>query len=233
MIDLTSEMAQLWTSLGPAATGQGRVIQFAGATPGEGASTVAREFARYAAARARRPVWLVDLDLAEAAQHHAIADGFARFGPLGRPSAASPDGSMFFTIRPPTAGPDGQAWPDARYLVAYPVVGGRLWVTRFRREALAAGQRPHLLAQAAYWTALRRHAELVVIDAPGGAQAQACLTMAPFADFTVLVVAAEHGDPAAPAALKQAIVNAGGRCAGLVFNRARSDAPGFLRTGSP
>lgn len=232
MVDLTSEMAQLWASLG-ASPSRGRVIQFAAATAGEGTSTVAREFARFAAGRARRPVWLVDLDLAGAVQYRAIAAEPARFGPLGRQSAASPDGSTFFTVQPRVAGSDGRAWPDARYLVAYPAAGGRLWVTRFRREALTGGQKPHLLPTADYWTALRRHAEVVVVDAPADHQALAARTIAPFADFTVLVVAADQGDAAGPAALKAAIEAAGGRCAGLVFNRARLQPPAFLQTMLP
>ena len=233
MVDLTSEMAQLWASLEPAAIGQGRVIQFAAAAAGEGTSTVAREFARFAAGRARKPVWLVDLDLNGAAQYRAVAAEPARYGPLGRQTAATPDGSTFFTVQPPAAGPDGRAVADARYLLAYPVANGRLWVTRFRSEALAPGQRPVLLPTGDYWRALRRHAELVVIDAPAVAGGQAAQTVAPFADFTVLVVAAEQGDAAGPAALKAAIEQAGGRCAGLVFNRARIQPPSFLQAIFP
>jgi Mrp family chromosome partitioning ATPase len=229
MVDLTSEMAQLWASLGPASPDHARVIQFAGATPGEGTSTVAREFARFAAARAARPVWLVDLDLAGASQHRAIAIDASRYGALGRPSAGSPDGSAFFTVRPPAEGPDGQVWADARFLVAYPVGGGRLWVTRFRREAMVAGQQARIQQSGAYWKALRPHAELVVVDAPAE-DPQAAMAVAPFVDFTVLVVAAGQGDVAAPAALKDAIIKAGGRCAGVVLNRAHTEPPSFLRS---
>jgi hypothetical protein len=52
-------------------------------------------------------------------------------------------------------------------------------------------------------------------------------------DFTVLVVAADSGDAAAPAALKEAILNAGGRVAGLVFNRAAAEPPNFLKAIIP
>ena len=61
MVDLASEMAQLWTSLGPSVPGFGRVVSFVSATPGEGVSTIAREFAAFAAERVRRNVWLVEL----------------------------------------------------------------------------------------------------------------------------------------------------------------------------
>ncbi|HST92594.1 MAG TPA: hfsB, partial [Brevundimonas sp.] len=65
MVDLTSEMAALWAALGPAPGHRGRVVQIAAANTGEGVSTVAREYARLAAVRARKPVWLVDADLAQ------------------------------------------------------------------------------------------------------------------------------------------------------------------------
>jgi Mrp family chromosome partitioning ATPase len=226
-------MAQLWTALGAPSIGPARAIQFVAARTGEGASTVAREFAHFAARRARRAVWLVDLDLMNAPQHRAICADPARYGVIGRQSAASPDGSVFFTVQPPTRAPDGQPWPDARFLVAHPVGGPRLWVTRFRREALQSRQTPHILPTGDYWQALRRFADLVVVDAPALDQAATALTVAAQMDFTVLVVAADSGDAAGPAALKEAILNAGGRCAGLVFNRAAAEPPGFLKAIIP
>jgi Mrp family chromosome partitioning ATPase len=80
-----------------------------------------------------------------------------------------------------------------------------------------------------YWNAMRRHAEWVVVDAPSADRSQAGLVMAPLMDMTVLVVAADGQDTRAPAALRDAIEQAGGRCAGLVFNRAEIEAPTFLR----
>ena len=229
MVDLTSEMAQLWGSLGAPAPGQSRVIQFAAARTGEGTSTLAREFANFASRRLQKGVWLVDLDLLNAPQHKAIAEEAGRYGVMGRQSAASPDGSAFFTVQPPTRGPDGRPWPDARYLVAHAVGGSHLWVTRFRREILQPEQRVRVLPTGDYWRALRRHAELVVIDAPAADRSGAALAVAAFVDFTVLVVAADEGDAAGPAGLRDAILAAGGRCAGIVFNRAQAETPAFLK----
>jgi len=73
----------------------------------------------------------------------------------------------------------------------------------------------------------------VVVDSPALDQATTALTVAPQMDFTVLVVAADAGDTAAPAALKEAILNAGGRVAGLVFNRAAAEPPNFLKAIIP
>jgi Mrp family chromosome partitioning ATPase len=229
MVDLTPEMAELWSSLGAPPPGLARVVQFVSARSGEGTSTVAREFARFTSKRAHKPVWLVDLDLLNAPQHKAIAGDPERYGELGRQSAASPDGSAFFTVQPPTRGPDGRPWPDARYLVAHGVGGSHLWVTRFRREILQPDQRVSVLPTGEYWRAMRRHAEIVVVDAPAVDRSASALAIAPFVDFSVLVVAADEGDAAGPAALKEAILAAGGRCAGLVFNRAQAESPGFLK----
>jgi hypothetical protein len=233
MVDLASEMAQVWASLRPPPKGQARVVQFVAARGGEGTSTVAREFARYAVSRVRRPVWLVDLDLMESPQNDAIAAQPGLYGPLGRQAAASPDGSTFFTIQPPARGRDGRLMSDARYLIAYPVGGPRFWVTRFRRELLHVGQTVHVIPNPKYWNALRRHADVIVVDAPAVDRSKAALTIAPFIDDTVLVVAADEGDAAGPAALKAAIVAAKGRCAGLVFNRAAEPPPSFLQRFLP
>ena len=233
MVDLGDEMAQLWSSLRTPAPGHARVIQFVAATGGEGTSTVAREFARYATGQVRKAVWLVDLDLMNAPQYFALSAEPGRFGQLGRQTAASPDGSAFFTVQPPSYGADGAAWPDARFLVAHPAGGSRLWVTRFRRENMKPDQAAHILPTADYWNALRKHADLIVVDSPAADRSNAATAVAPFMDFTVLVVAADEGDAGGPMALKESILAAGGRCAGLVFNRATVQPPGFLRSILP
>ncbi len=237
MIDLTAEMARLADSLGELAKaqapGHGRVIQFAAARPGEGTSTVAREFARFAAAHAQRPVWLVDLDLMGAHQFGAVCARGSQYGRIGGPAGASPDGSIFFTVRPPAKDKSGVVVPDARYLVAHPVGGSNFWVTRFRREQMSPGQEVHITPTPAYWNTMRRHAELIIIDAPSAERSQASVMIAPFADATVLVVAADAGDSRPPAILKSAIQAAGGRTAGLFFNKVEVEPPKFLKSVLP
>jgi Mrp family chromosome partitioning ATPase len=221
-------MAQLHAALGPVPEGQGRVIQFVAATTGEGSSTLAREFALYAAKQAKRPVWLVDMDLMSAPQHAAMQADPARFGPLGPASQASPDGSSFVSVQPSARTTEGKVLSDARYLAGHAALKGRLWVTRFRKEAIRPGQQVRLSGSPAYWRALAAHAEYVIIDTPAADRSTAALTLAGQVDASVLVVAAEDVDARAPAALKQALESHGGRIAGLVFNRARHRAPRFL-----
>ena len=229
MVDLTSEMAGLLAALGPAPAHRGRVIQFAAAASGEGVSTVAREFARLAAVRARKPVWLIDADLAQQGQQETIATETGRFGRMGLPAAASPDGSSFFIITPPILGQDRRPMPPARLMTARPCLGGRLWVTRFRTESLRSGQRAEPVPDARYWDGMRKHADTVVIDAPAADRNDLAITLSPFVDATVLVVAAETTAANEPVILRDEIEAAGGRIAGVVVNRSRYRPPGFLR----
>jgi Mrp family chromosome partitioning ATPase len=229
MVDLTSEMAGLWAALGPAPAHRGRVVQIACATTGEGASTVAREFARLAAVRARKPVWLIDADLAQPGQQEAVASDFDRFGRLGAPAASSPNGSSFFAVSPPVIGRDRKPVAHARLMTARPCLGGRLWITRFRAELLRSGQRAEPLADPRYWDAMRKFADTVVIDAPAADRSDTAITLAPFVDATVLVVATEATSAAEPVILRDEIEAVGGRIAGVVVNRSTYAPPPFLR----
>ena len=229
-VDLSEEMEALWRAFGPVSPGRGRVVQFMGASGGEGVSTFAREFAFYAAQRARKPVWLVDVDLFGPGQQALMAKHPRRYGEAGAAAAATPDGSVFFAVQPGAAAGDGLQRAQSRYLSARPFVDGKLWVTRFHSEALVAGQTVTLSRWPAYWNALRRHSDYVVIDAPAAERSTAAMTLAPLADANVLVVGAETGDAREPAALKAAVQDAGGSVAGLVFNRAEARPPAFLQS---
>ena len=229
MIDLTTEMAELWAALGPGRRHRGRVVLFVSALAGEGKSTVAREYARLAAVRARKPVWLIDGDLVQQDQMQTVGGDPERFGQLGRPAHASPDGSSFFTISPPLVGRDGQPVAPARLITARPALGGRLWVTRFNQEILRSGQRAEATDDSRYWDALRAHAETIVIDAPSADRSDLALVLAPLADLTVLVVAGQATDAAAPMALRDEIEAVGGTIAGVVVNRSTYRAPPLLR----
>ena len=229
MVDLTSEMAGLWAALGPAPQHRGRVIQFAAAGTGEGVSTVAREFARLAAVRARKPVWLVDGDLLQQGQLEAAAAEPERFGRLGRAAAASPDGSCFFAVTPRVMDRQNRPVASARLLAARPCLGGRLWITRFATETLRSGQRVEVIGEPGYWDALRKHADTVVIDSPAADRSDMAITLAPFVDATILVVAAETTAAHEPVILRDEIEAVGGRIVGAVVNRSTYRPPAFLK----
>ena len=228
MIDLTAEMAGLWTALGAAPSHRGRLIMFVSAISGEGTSTVAREFSRLAAVRANRPIWLVDADLMEQKQQAHVIQQPERFGRSGAVVAGSPDGSCFFAIRPPFVDENGQRIRPARLLTAQAFLGRRLYVTRFQHEAIKAGQNAFVVKQGDYWSALASHADVVIVDAPSLDREDTALALAPFMDDIVLIVG-EGADVDPPRHLTQQIEAAGGRLSGVVINRASYRPPRALR----
>ena len=229
MVDLTTEMAGLWAALGPASAHRGRVIQFASATTGDGVSTVAREYARLAAVRARKPVWLIDGDLSQQGQMDAIAAEPERFGRLAAPVQASPDGSAFYAVTPRVTGRDGKPVPSARLTTARSCLGGRLWVTHFHMEALRSGHRVEAVGDPRYWDALRPHADTIVVDCPAADRNDMAIILAPFVDMTVLVVAAGSTAANEPVILRDEIEAVGGRIAGVVMNRSTWSPPLMLK----
>lgn len=229
MVDLTSEMAALAERLGPPPGAAARVVQFVAPVAGAGTSTVAREFARHVVQTGRKGVWLIELDLMKGEQYDHVAADRETFGRIGEPARASPSEAMFFTVTPKIKGADGEPWSDVRYLAAHTVGYSRLWVTRFRREMLNAGQSAQILCEPDYWDALRPHADYVVIDAPSADRSPAARAVAPFVDANVLVVSASDRNVGAATALRDNLAAAGGLCAGVVLTRAPAEAPKFLR----
>ena len=79
------------------------------------------------------------------------------------------------------------------------------------------GQRAEPVSDARYWDALRQHADTVVIDAPAADRSDMAITLAPFVDATVLVVAAESGSANEPMMLRDEIEAVGGKIAGVAL----------------
>ncbi len=228
MVDLTAEMAELWTALGAAPAHRGRLIMFVSAVKGEGVSTISRDFARLAAVRATKPVWLVDADLTNQQQQVHMIQHPDRFGRAGDAVAGSPDGSSFFTIKPPFSDKNGQRIRPARLLTAKPFLGRRLYTTRFQQEALKAGQSADILKQGDYWSALSEHVETVIVDVPSMDTSDAALMIVPFMDDVVIVVG-ENSAIEPPLKLKEQILSAGGRVTGMIINRSTYQPPKLIK----
>ena len=216
---LNSDLEQLWSSLGLSEYGPSQTLQFIAANSGEGTSLLAREFAVYAARRMDRPVWLVSLEPDSDVHIEAVQAQPWRFGPLGEMKQASPDRSMFFEIHPKARDHRGRILADADYLVAYGLCNQHLWLTQFRQDLLEPDQAFEVSASLDYWDALKAYSGLVIIDCPAQDRSIDGLTIAPFMDQSVIVLAADGASVRGPALLKNALAAAGGNCVGLVFNR--------------
>ncbi len=221
MTELIADMEEVVARLGPPEGTGGRAIQFVGRRSGDGVSTLSRAFAQAVSAKSKRGVWLVELDVLADVQAKAIASRPDLFGTLGPAVRASPDGSSFFAVRPSQS--DGKM-PDASYLKAHSVGSRRFWVTRFQHGLLGPGQVVEISNAKNYWQSLREHADWIIVDAPALERSHSGLIVAPQMDGNILVIDAERGDLDGDRGLRDQILQAGGRIAGAVLNRATSPA---------
>jgi|TARA_R110002073_G_scaffold326208_1_gene505903 Flp pilus assembly CpaE family ATPase len=202
MIDLTPEMIEFAERLEPIARpgGNGRVLMFMGAGRGTGASTLARDFARIAAARSRRGVWLFDLDSEKNPQHKALS------AQSGQVFDAGFGRDPYWRVEPETA----RARMVARRCA------DKLYVTEFQR---APGEVKRLTLRRAesYWAAVRRSIDMAIVDAPG--MNKAVLAMVADMDGVILVADERRPSEDAIEARRAAIEARGGIVAGVILNR--------------
>lgn len=223
MRDLRWDLKELYRALSqtPMADG-GRTVMFVSARSGEGVSSVAASFALLAAERARRAVWLVDLDLKRNHQFNTFAVGpFAQaFGGVGPPYSASLKAQPFFSIEPETP----EIGQGLGLFTAHRIGETRLMVTQFDSTRLKPGQGVRIRTQPTYWQAVRAATDWAVVDAPALELAGAGLAIASQMDRTVIVVNADETSPNEVEAVRREIENHGGRVGGVVLNREKSDA---------
>lgn len=226
MRDLRSDLENLWRASGriDAAAG-GRALMFIGVGEGVGTSSVATSFALLCADRSRKPSWLIDLDLMNNSLISAFEDEFAEgVGRPGRPYDASLGKMPFFDVSAP--GQD-EPKPDIRsgkLLAAHQIDGTKLLITRFRTERLAYGQKVRLSRRPEWWTALRKSADWISVDAPALETSRVGLNLVTNVDGVVLVVKGDETDVKTLSKTKQEIEIAGGHVLGVVMNQARKDS---------
>jgi hypothetical protein len=223
MKDLREDLGDVYRALmqTPASDG-GRSVMFVSAHAGDGASSIAVSFALMAAEAARKPVWLVDLDLKRNHLFNTFALGpFAEaFGGVGPPYSASLKTQPFFTIEPE----DAEATAGLGLFTAHRVGDTRLMVTQFDASRLKPGHSVRIRTQAPYWQAVRSATDWAVVDAPALERAGAGLAIASQMDRVVLVVRADDTSPNEVEEARREIESHGGRIAGVVLNRRKEDA---------
>ena len=223
MRDLRANLRDLYRALAqtPAIEG-GRTVMFMSARSGEGVSSVAAAFARMAAQQARKPVWLIDLDLKRNHLFNTFAIGsFAEAcGGVGPPYSAALKTQPFFSVEPESP----ETAEGLGLFTAHRVGETRLMVTQFDSSRLKPGQGIRIRTQPAYWQAVRAATDWAVIDAPALELAGAGLAIASQMDKTVIVVKADETTPNEVEAVRREIESHGGRVGGVVLNREKSDA---------
>ncbi|MBI1359081.1 MAG: sugar kinase [Alphaproteobacteria bacterium] len=223
MIDLRPDLRGLMRQLAltPAEDG-GRTILFMSARAEEGVSSVAASFALMAAETARKPVWLVDLDLRRNHAFNAFAVGeFAsKFGGVGPPYSAYLKTRPFFAIEPE----DANANASVGVFTAHRVGETRLMVTQFDKTRIKPGHSIRIRTGPEYWAAARAATSWTVVDAPALERSSAGLAIASQMDRSVIVVKADETTPEEVETLRRELVAHGGKVAGVVLNHERADA---------
>lgn len=223
MRDLRADLKDLHRALSQTtSTDGGRTVMFIAARSGEGTSSVATSFSLLVAEQARKPVWLVDLDLKRNHLFNSFAVGpFAEaFGGVGPPYSAALKTQPFFSVEPEPLEPA----QGLGLFTAHRVGETRLMVTQFDAARLSVGQGIRIKTQPAYWQAVRAATDWAVVDAPALELASAGLAITSQMDKTVIVVNADDTSPNEVETVRREIEAHGGHVAGVVLNREKADA---------
>lgn len=209
---MRSDLTGVFDALAPLRDRGGANIMLIAARRGEGVSCIARAIAQTSARTARKPVLLVDLDVARD-QHRTFYEDLdaLRLYPDGRLKGAS-----FFRIVNRGA-EDAEAM--ARLQLAR-VGDSQLYVTTFDAKRMPKGAAIRLEEKDQYWRLAKAGAELTIVDAPALERSRAALPLIPFMDGVVMIVSGEKGSSAQSIALKREIDARGGNLLGIVYTDA-------------
>lgn len=200
---LAGELNSLLAAVRPLLDGGGAaVLHIVAATPGEGASTIAREFALLAATTGQRHTLLIDAN-----RHNPqTAKGF------------NCDTGRGLVELPWAAGGDAG--------IVRPVSGTLLSVACLIGERGPVRTDPATVGE--LYRRLREQYELIVVDCPAVATGEYQELAPEAADGVILVVRAETTRPAVVAHAKGQVEQAGGNMLGAVLNRRTNYIPDFL-----
>jgi protein-tyrosine kinase len=205
-LDLEDEMVALYQtidSLLPSV--DHKVVQFMGSKPGEGTSTIAREFARAVALKLDKLVLLLDI------YRH------------------SPNLRLFFDAEPEHYDLNDileKNIPIDKALVQ--IQNSKLYVSPLFQQTTLT---PHMLdtpQTTGFWNSLRERFDFILIDSPPATLSADGFAMVRRADGVVLVVEAEKTKWPVATAVKDRIIQHGGNVLGIVFNRRKYYVPEWL-----
>ena len=213
-----------------------KVVALVSPSSRSGTSYVARSLAELGAdqfiAHGRR-VLLVDYDINQQTQaayfEHSISGAVNK--KLQGPYDASFGQTPFWQVSPDSMSEDGQRVTESSRCGMYLVGESGLAVTRFNWHSIKQGQTVHVVEAREYWKAAREKFALIVVDCPPFDREDTGLNIFHDADQTVIVsLQANAADPA-NAQLAQTVLDAGGKCAGVILNAGSAQNLPYGQTG--
>lgn len=204
-LDMEEEMLSLYqaiSSLMPAT--ERKIIQFVGSRKGEGTSTVVREFAKLAAMRMNKSVFLLDADRTSPSQH------------------------LYFDVHCEHGWQDAVNNPDLLAKAMQQVENYGLFVGPSCNTYHSTPQIFDSNRLKEFWQSLWTRFDLILIDSPPFSLSPDGLAIAPRVDGVVLVVEAEKTPWPVVESVHKRIRNIGGHVLGIVFNKRRYYIPQFL-----
>jgi protein-tyrosine kinase len=204
-LNMEDEMTELFQTINSAGREkEASVIEFIGSNPGEGTSTVAREFAKVLSTKFCRNVLLIDADCANPTHHQAFnltgEDDLQKVIERGLPATEA----------------------------CYQVPGSTLWVCRIAENASSASALCQLDDFDHIWEEFGKKYGTIIIDSPPGNTSSVGFDFCRKADLVVLVVEAEKTRWPVANNVKERIIKNGGEILGVVFNKRKLYIPGWI-----
>ncbi len=181
-----------------------RAIQFIGSAEGEGASTIAREFARVVIATLGQSVLLLDGDRHSPTQH------------------------FFCNVSPDCCLDDVVEQGDGAEKAIYRVGASNLFVSLVSRNSNSG---PNVFASSGFesmWDAMRHRFDMILVDSPPATTSSDVFAMFRKVDGVVIVVEADKTRWPVVQSTKEKIVQHGGNVLGMVLNKRKYYIPEFI-----
>jgi Mrp family chromosome partitioning ATPase len=220
-MSLAPEVCRLFTLINPILVpGQGLTVQFIGAHPNEGVSTIARDFALTAAQYINEPVLLLDLDTHQDSHFNHFRQVLKQLG-----SPANIESTLDLDIDlSPLIGGFNPVHSSPVLFHALPEI--RLILGRLDTKLdTSPGQVPCILNRPQVWDELRSRFMLTVVDSSPSNQSFDSIVISGAMDAVVLVVRAESTRIPVVENLRDRLVAQGAPLVGLVLNQRRFYIP--------
>lgn len=216
LISLPYDSSRLFSIMNPVfVAGQGLVVQFIGSNPGEGVSTITRDFALTAAQYTNEPVLLLDFDWGRDSHFTYFQQAFKQQS-LNIDLESTLNLSVDVSPLVGLSGPSGTVAPLTFHRL--PGIGLILGRTSLALRAMPE-RTPCILSQPNIWDELRSHFILTVVDSPPSNQSYDGIVLSGSMDAVVLVVRAESTRRPVVENLRDRLIAQGAPLVGLVLNQ--------------